>query len=100
MGQEQTLLGGCHGEAAADPADGTRGPARRAFIVAHDGTARPCALHQAATTGRLVATVDIPPRLGVPAAPAALCWWFLPRSLASKLKVDAHHLVDMTWPRG
>lgn len=66
----------------------------------HHGTACPCALHQAATMVRLVATADTPPRLGVPAVPVALCWWLLPRSLASKLKVDAHHLVDMIWPRG
>lgn len=50
--------------------------------------------------GRLVATVDIPRRLRVPAAPAAICWGFLPRSLANKLKVDAHGLVDMTLAQG
>lgn len=35
VGEEQTLPGGCHRDAAAaDPADGTRGPAGRAFKVA------------------------------------------------------------------
>lgn len=35
VGEEQTLPGSCHGEAAAvDPADGTCGPAGRPFMVA------------------------------------------------------------------